>query len=69
MDHLCYFCLVFVMLSRLFIAALWSPAGKGLTYWLLFVMSNCDFVNFICGVLGQVSYLILLSPLPSLCMH
>ena len=23
MDHLCYFCLVFVMLSRLFIAALW----------------------------------------------
>ena len=30
MDHLCYLCLVFVMLSRLFIAALWSPAGKGL---------------------------------------
>ena len=29
-DHLCYSCLVFVMLSRLFIAALWSPAGKGL---------------------------------------
>ena len=26
------------MLSRLFIAALWSPAGKGLTFWLLFVM-------------------------------
>ena len=38
MDHLCYLCLVFVMLSRLFIAALWSPAGKGLTSWLLFVM-------------------------------
>ena len=32
------FCLVFVMLSRLFIAALWSPEGKGLTYCLLFVM-------------------------------
>ena len=31
MDHLCYFCIVFVMLSRLLIAALWSPAGKGLT--------------------------------------
>ena len=30
-DHLCYSCLVFVMLSRLSIAALWSPAGKGLT--------------------------------------
>ena len=38
MDHLCYKCLVFVMLSRLFIAALWSPEGKGLTSRLLFVM-------------------------------
>ena len=37
MDHLGYVCLVFVMLSRLFIAALWSPAGRGLTSWLLFV--------------------------------
>ena len=41
MDHLCYLCLVFVMLSRLFIATLWSPAGKGLTSWLLFLMFNC----------------------------
>ena len=31
MDHLCYLCLVIVMLSRLFIAALWSPAGLGLS--------------------------------------
>ena len=38
MDHLCYLCLVFVMLSCLFIAALWSPEGKELTSWLLFVM-------------------------------
>ena len=38
MDHLCYLCLVFVLLSRLFIAALWSPEGKVLTFWLLFVM-------------------------------
>ena len=38
MDHLCYLCLVFVMLSRQFIAALWSPEGKGLTYWPLSVM-------------------------------
>ena len=36
MDHLCYLCLVFVMLSRLFIAALWSPEGERLTSWLLF---------------------------------
>ena len=38
MDHLCYLCLVFVVPLRLFIAALWSPEGKGLTSWLLFVM-------------------------------
>ena len=40
MDHLCYLCLVLVKLSRLFIAALRSPEGKGLTSWLLFVMFN-----------------------------
>ena len=62
MDHLCYLCLVFVMLSRLFIAALWSPARKGLTFWLLFVMSSCDFVTFPCGILGQVWYWIVLIP-------
>ena len=26
--------------------ALWSPAGKGLTTWLSFVMSYCEFVTF-----------------------
>ena len=37
----------FVMLSAcLFIDALWSPAGKGLTSWLSFVMSNCEVVTF-----------------------
>ena len=41
MDLLCYLCLVFVMLSRMFIAALWSPARKELTSWLLIVMFNC----------------------------
>ena len=41
MYHLCYVCLVFVMLLRLFIAAVLSPAGKGLTSWLLFVMFKC----------------------------
>ena len=58
-------CLVFVMLLRLLIAALWSPAGKGLTSWLLFMMSNCDFVTFQCGILGKVWYLIVL--IPDLC--
>ena len=38
MDHLCYLCLVFVMFLCLFIAALWSPVGKGLTSWFSFVM-------------------------------
>ena len=41
------FCLVFAMFcARLFICALWSPAGKGLTSWLSFVMYNCDVVIF-----------------------
>ena len=58
MDHLCYLCFVIVMLSRLFIAALWSPAWKGLT-------SNCVFVTFPCGIQGQVWYLIV--SIPDLC--
>ena len=45
-DHLCYFSLVFVMLWRLFIAALLSPAGKGLTSCFLFAMFNCFFCHF-----------------------
>ena len=53
------------MLSRRFIAALWSPAGKGLISWLLFVMSNCDFVTFPYGIPGQVWYWIVL--IPDLC--
>ena len=65
MDHLCYLCFVFVMLSRLFIAALWSPAGKGLTSWLSFVMFNCVFVTVPCGILGHVWYLVV--SIPDLC--
>ena len=38
MDHLRYLSLVFAMLLRLFIATLWSPSGRGLASWLLFVM-------------------------------
>ena len=41
---LCLLCLC--SCTRLFICALWSPAGKGLTYWLSFVVSICDFVTF-----------------------
>ena len=32
--------------AHLFICALWSPAGKGMTSWLSFVVSNCEFVTF-----------------------
>ena len=35
------FCLVFAMsLCASVYCALWSPAGKGLTYWLSFVVST-----------------------------
>ena len=47
MDHLCY--VFFVLLcfhARLFVDALWPPAGKRLTSWLSFVISNCDVVPF-----------------------
>ena len=47
MDHLCYFCLVLLCFrARLAIDALWALAGKGLTSWLSFVVSNCEFVKF-----------------------
>ena len=47
-DLLC-FCSVLCLLclcTRLFIFALWSPPGKGLTSWLSFVVSNCKFITF-----------------------
>ena len=53
------------MRSRLFIAAMWSPVGKGLTSWLLFVVFNCVFFSLPCGILGQVWYLIV--SIPDLC--
>ena len=42
------FLLIFLLFfhARLFVDALWSPAGKGLTSWLSFVMTNCDIVTF-----------------------
>ena len=52
------------MLSRLFIVALWSPEGKGLTSWLLFVMFIVNFVTFLFDSLGQVGILIVSIPNP-----
>ena len=36
----------FALFVHLFICALWSPAGKGLTSWLSFVVFYCAFVTF-----------------------
>ena len=44
MDLLCFFsflCLL-CLCARLFICALCSSAGKGLTSWLSFVVYNCE---------------------------
>ena len=42
MDHSCYLCLVFVMPSCQFIAALWTPARKG---------ERADLLALVCDVL------------------
>ena len=41
MDPFCYLCFVSVMPSCLFIAALWSPAGKGNVLALLNAIFSC----------------------------
>ena len=52
------FCLVFAMFcARLFICASWSPAGKGLTSWLSFVVSSVS-LSLSHWYPGQVWYLI-----------
>ena len=58
---LCLLCLC----ACLYICALWSPAGKGLTSLLSFVVSNFEFVTFPIGILGLVWYLIV--SIPNLC--
>ena len=58
---LCLLCLC----VRLFICALRSPDGKGLTSWLSFLVSNCEFVTFPLVSSGQVRYLIV--SIPDLC--
>ena len=59
-DPFCYLCFIFIliMLSCLLLAALWSPAGKGLTSWLSCMLCFCVFfVTFPYGVPGQIWYL------------
>ena len=67
MDHLCFLRLVFLMLSRLFIAASWSPAGTaGLLALVGYVY--CIFFPFPCCIQGRVWYLIVsMVSFPDLC--
>ena len=59
------FCLVFaVFCARLFVCALWSPAGRGLASWLSFVVSSVS-LSLSHWYLGQVWYLIV--SIPDLC--
>ena len=59
-----FFSLLFVMplCASVYMCALWSPVGKGLSSWLSFVVSNC---HFPIDILGQVWYLIV--SIPYLC--
>ena len=43
--NICYLCFVSVMLSCLFIVALWSPAGKGLLVH-FYVKFSCVFLTY-----------------------
>ena len=66
-DPFSYLCFMFVILLCLFLAALWSPAGKMPHLLDLFcVMLSRVFVTFPYGVLKQVSYLII--SIPDLCL-
>ena len=58
-----FLCLVFLMLSRLSIAALWSPAGKGLAFWLFLVMFNvfCYFSMWYPGSSVVLDFIVFLS--------
>ena len=64
MDLLCFFsvmCLL-CLCARLFICALWSPAGKELTSRLSFLVSDCEFVSFPLVSWVRCGYLIVSIP-------
>ena len=66
MDSFCVLCFtfIFVMLSCVFLAALWSPVGKNAD--LLTLLSVVFLSLFPYGVPGQVWYLIV--SIPDLCL-
>ena len=55
MSHVSY---AFVSIHCCLMVTCWEL----LTSWLLFVMFNCGYATFPCGILGQVWYLIVLIP-------
>ena len=61
----CYLNLISVMLSCLFLVALRSTAGKGLTSWLSLRDIFFVVVTFMCGFLGHMWYLI--ASIPDFC--
>ena len=62
-----FFVFAFAILPCLFLAALWSPVGKGLTSWFFCLRCFlCVVVTFPYGVLGQVWYLIV--SIPDFCL-
>ena len=67
MDRFCYLLLMFIFANTrcLFLAAFWSPFGKGLPLAFLYVMFSCVFVTFSFRVLGQVWHFIVV--IPDLC--
>ena len=60
-------CVIYAFCCHAFVRVhfLWSPAGKGLTSWLSFMVFYYVFVTFPCGILDQVWYLIV--SIPDLC--
>ena len=64
MDHFCYLCFMFVMLSCLINAALWSPAGRMDLLDLVYGALLCFSLSLWC--LWSSVYFILL--IPDLCL-
>ena len=46
LNECVYYLLIVYHRLHLTKVTLWAPAGKGLTSWLSFMMSNCEFVTF-----------------------
>ena len=51
---------------HVFFAAVWSSVGKGLTSGSYSLVYGVFFVTFLCGVMGQMLYLIV--PIPDICL-